>query len=35
LRVLVDEDLLDRGGRRDMIGDQRFELVCKCGKAAR
>jgi len=27
LRVLVDEDFLDRGSVGRMVGDQRFELI--------
>jgi len=35
LRVLVDEHFLDRGGGGGVVGDQRFELVGECRKAAR
>jgi hypothetical protein len=35
LRVLVDEDLLDCGCGRGMVGDHSFELVGERGEAAR
>jgi hypothetical protein len=35
LRIGVDEDLLDRGAARTMLGEKRFELLPKRGKALR
>jgi hypothetical protein len=35
LRVLVDEDLLDRGGSGGVVGDERVELVGERREPAR